>query len=255
MTIIVLTASAAAVFGGIETDEISSYADLIGKTVCTTTNTMSHDWLSSIVPCACNLQLAPSSAQMYEDYWDGRCAALLYDFPLTSEQIRLKGEQSDPPKIVTEHGLSGPVLNDDPYGIMVPQNHPLYEDLKRAMTSVIVNQPKLRLELVDKWFQAEASDPSFIVLGSEGVKVPVSLFWMPPAITLAIIVVAILISKSKKEHLWDYKLKVLHVLVIVVTSPSRPITDVLDTHTNTLVLTTSSMRHGTYRVANRIQVC
>lgn len=147
--------------------------------MCTRLGTASATWLAETVPCACRLVDSVDNDDMYEKYFAGQCNALVYDFPLSAQQLLERGATD--PSIATQHSLVGPVLNDDPYGFAIAKYHPLYEPLKKSMIVVNQEQPTEKIQLRQQWFSSDAKlDDHWIMVGNTGYLISSKSAWLPP---------------------------------------------------------------------------
>lgn len=77
---------------------------------------------------------AVDNTAMFKDFWNGACDAVAYDEPVL-EYERMQQQKTCLEAQESCHGrgmIVGESLTFDPYGMVVSQQHPLYENLKAA---------------------------------------------------------------------------------------------------------------------------
>jgi len=183
--IILTTASAAALLGSGATSSASAetIAEMgsLGLTICV------EDWSEGFVRSnnknGARIHLSKSYNAMLDDLWDGVCDAAVYDAPLLEYSLAKAQSKG----IGQSFGLVGELLNFDPYGFVLPLNHPLVKPANRVMIDVVRDET-FQSSLESKYFGYTFSASSG---GTDGGTITAFIL-----IPLAIVIITALGSRS-----------------------------------------------------------
>lgn len=125
----------------IDEAEISSEADLDGKIVGTRAGTTSVDYLTDNHP-GVEIEEFPNIVQAYMDLASGRLDAVLYDVPNVQYYASTEGEGA----VKT----AGDVLQGEQYGIALPQDSEILDDVNEALQAIKDNGTYD--DIYEKWF-------------------------------------------------------------------------------------------------------
>jgi len=156
-----------------DNQQINSYSDLGGRSVCTVSSSTSESYLEDN-QLGFTIVRTNSIDKMFDAFWNEECDAVVYDFPALQAALKEK----DGAVIV------GPVFNKESYGIVVKPGHPVYEKLKQAVIQV-KNDHAIIDELEDKWL-GETSG----VTGKESVSIPTALIVVPSVVWIGLAIAA-----------------------------------------------------------------
>lgn len=154
---------------------IKSYGDLPGNTVCTVVGSTSEFYLDR-ENNGFRISRRLSVDAMFVAFWDDKCDAVVYDFPILQQAVK-------------DHGggaiVVGKVFNVEHYGIFIREGNPYEEELGRT-----VNRMNLDATFIDgltnKWFDPVDTTPSskfvlpiaiYIVFSLFGFVVFIIVFW------------------------------------------------------------------------------
>ena len=147
-------------------------------------------------------------AGMMSDLWAGKCDAVIYDGPLLEKALSDAQKKGDG----LGFGLVGKALNKDPYGFLLPKDHPLFEAVNKATIDVVrdieYNQ------MLDKKYLEHAYDQS--TAEDEGTLL--TLVFVPLGVILLIALLVYLYYKRKEDE-------VRHSIQIAVAETKRPLSE------------------------------
>jgi hypothetical protein len=170
-----------------ETSNITGYLDLKGQTVCTVVGTTSESYLNSN-----NVGFSTVSSltvtDMFNGFYDGRCSAVVYDFPLLQSAI-LEREKNG----IFDAVIVGPVFNKESYGMVMNPNHPYYEEIKQAFISLNNDRDQIKI-LDDRWLKKISN-----VSGKNDLDIPIALIIVPSVLGFGLILFAMGVLWCKYE--------------------------------------------------------
>eukprot|EP00614_Pseudopedinella_elastica_P009983 CAMPEP_0172589460 /NCGR_PEP_ID=MMETSP1068-20121228/8185_1 /TAXON_ID=35684 /ORGANISM="Pseudopedinella elastica, Strain CCMP716" /LENGTH=414 /DNA_ID=CAMNT_0013385067 /DNA_START=3 /DNA_END=1247 /DNA_ORIENTATION=- len=213
LAIIMTTAGAAAMLAtDLEPEALAtnlSELGAVGGTICANTaSSVIMKYIQDNNDNGAKVHLSDGFASMIEDLWAGKCDAVIYDGPLLEKALSDAQKKGDG----LGFGLVGKALNKDPYGFLLPKDHPLFEAVNKATIDVVrdieYNQ------MLDKKYLEHAYDQS--TAEDEGTLL--TLVFVPLGVILLIALLVYLYYKRKEDE-------VRHSIQIAVAETKKPLSE------------------------------
>lgn len=163
-----------------QTTTINGYKDLRGKTICTVDGSTSETYLREN-NLGFSIYVSESIDEMTDAFWNGKCDAIVYDWPTLREAVRKRQEETGE----TDGVIVGPVFNKESYGIATKPGNPWFEQLQQTVIALNADHTKIQ-EFENKWL-ADIEG----VTGKRSFDIPTWLKVVPAVLGIGLLLVAV----------------------------------------------------------------